>query len=97
MGVAAVLGLSAAAVNLLFRADSSSMVWVSPFGGDVSSGTGAVLDALGNGALVVPWLGVAAILAWRWRRSRGAARRGALVLAGAAGLVALRLSPASYP
>ena len=89
VGVAAILGLSAGAVDLLLRAQAWSMVWVSPLGEGLHPGTGAVVDTVWSGVQMVPWLGVAAILTWRWRRSRGAARRGVAVLAGGASLVAL--------
>jgi signal transduction histidine kinase len=89
VGVSVVLALSATAADLLFRAQAWSMVWVSPLGRDLDPGTGAVLDAVVGAAATVPWVGAAVILLWRWRRSRGGARRGVAVLGGVAGLVAL--------
>jgi signal transduction histidine kinase len=89
VGVSVVLALSATAADLLFRAQGWSMVWVSPLGRDLDPGTGAVLDAVVEAAATVPWVGTAVILLWRWRRSRGGARRGVAVLGGVAGLVAL--------
>jgi signal transduction histidine kinase len=84
-----VLALCAAVIDLLFRAQEWSLVWVSPLSGDLDPGTGAVLDAVIEAAGTVPWIGAAVILVWRWRRSRGAARRGVAVLGGVAAVVAL--------